>query len=232
MDEDEGYDEFLSMLASAPPSSASHEKAVMENEGPPKETASRNEGDSIDFRKSMARKHQDRNKSTLVGLTDDDHDSPPSSRLFNNQSRVLDHYSLPTPSSTMKFRSANVHVYDSQGSQLILEERLTTRNNSAHLGKTASLGLDANVEQEHVSTSTATNVTVKRIVNVSPELLFLRGLYSTVAFFLGGDCLVFAVGLLLFLVSDLAEQARIILYGVGDHKGKQRNYISYEHYLI
>ena len=156
-DKDEGYDEFLSMLAAAPPTIVdSQEKAVMENEAPSKETC--------------------------VGLTsDDDHGSPPPSRLSNNQTRLLDHYSLPTPSSTMRFRSANVHVYDSQGSQLILEERLTTRNNSAsnNSDETASLGLpndDGKQEHANISTSsTVTNVTVKKIGNASPELLFLRG---------------------------------------------------------
>ena len=155
-DKDEGYDEFLSMLAAAPPTIVdSQEKAVMENE--------------------------ESSKETCAGLTsDDDHGSPPPSRLSNNQTRLLDHYSLPTPSSTMRFRSANVHVYDSQGSQLILEERLTTRNDSGHNSeKNASLDLpNDDGEQEHSNngtSSTVTNVTVKKIGNASPELLFLRG---------------------------------------------------------
>ena len=57
------------------------------------------------------------------------------------------------------------------------------------------------------------------ISNYSP-LLHLSRLYSTFAFFKGGVIFIFAVGLLLFLVSDLAEQSRVILYGVGDKTGK------------
>ena len=57
------------------------------------------------------------------------------------------------------------------------------------------------------------------ISNYSP-LLPLSRLYSTFAFFKGGVLFIFAVGLLLFLVSDLAEQSRVILYGVGDKTGK------------
>eukprot|EP00956_Cyclotella_meneghiniana_P025014 scaffold51297_cov52-Cyclotella_meneghiniana.AAC.5 len=176
-DKDEGYDEFLRILAAAPPTIVdSQEKAVMENE--------------------------ESSKETCAGLTsDDDHgSSPPPSRLSNNQTRLLDHYSLPTPSSTMRFRSANVHVYDSQGSQLILEERLTTRNNSAsnNSDETASLGLpNDDGKQEHANISTSSTVT-----NVT-----------------GGVIFIFAVGLLLFLVSDLAEQSRAVLYGVGDKTG-------------
>eukprot|EP00956_Cyclotella_meneghiniana_P015664 scaffold24155_cov89-Cyclotella_meneghiniana.AAC.1 len=121
--------------------------------------------------------------------------------------RVLDHYSLPTPSSTVRFRCANVHVYDSQGSQLIMEERLTTRNPSQ---KIASLQLQG-VGQVKNTTS---NITVKRVLSSSPEELFLRVLYAAITFFMGSFLFIFAVGLLLFLISDLANQARdIIVYG-------------------
>ena len=161
---------------------------------------------SDDFRKLMQRKHEDRNKSTLVGFSDDD---PPSSRRSNYHSRVLDHYSLPTPSSTVRFRAAQVHVYDSQGSQLIMEERLTTKNNTA-VGKNTSLSLHGNGEQ----TNTTTNVTVKRVMNSSPGMHFLRGLYSVIAFLKGAFFFIFAVGLLLFLVSDLAHQAKeMVVHG-------------------
>ena len=214
------------MIATAPPPRQSQKMAMLESEEPSEETADSNDGQSIDFRKLMDQNLQDRNKSTLIGLADADHDSPSSLHPFNNQTRVLDHYSLPTPSSAMKFRSANVHVYDSQGSQLVLEERLTTRNNSAHSGSTVSPGLNADGVQEYASNNTTTYVTVKRIENASPELLFLRGLYSAVAFFKGGVLFIFAVGLLLFLVSDLAEEARVILFGAGDNSGKcDKNYI-------
>ena len=124
--------------------------------------------------------------------------------------RVLDHYSLPTPSSMVRFRSANVHVYDSQGSQLIMEERLTTRKSSRTI---ASLQLQGDDQLKN----TTSNVTVKRVVYSSPELLFLRAMYAAITFFMGSFLFIFAVGLLLFLISDLANQARdIIVYGARD----------------
>lgn len=169
--------------------------------------------DSSDFRKLMQRKHEDRNKSTLVGFSDDD---PPSSRRSNHHSRVLDHYSLPIPSSTVRFRAAHVHVYDSQGSQLLMEERLTTKNNTA-VEKNTSLSLHGNGEQ----TYTTTNVTAKRAMNSSPGMNFLRGLYSTIVFLMAAFLFIFAVGLLLFLASDLAHQAKeLIVHGTGSNAGK------------
>lgn len=182
--------------------------------------ASSSAGRTSDLRETMQQKHEDRNKSTLVGLSDDD---PPSSpHRSNHNSRVLDHYSLPTPSSTVRFRSAHVHVYDSQGSQLIMEERLTTKNNVT-LGKSDSLSLHGNGEK----TNTTSNVTVKRVMNASPELLFLRGLYSAIAFFKAAFLFIFSVGLLLFLIVDIAEQARVIIYDdMGDRSGKLNQDVS------
>ena len=133
---------------------------------------------------------------------------------------VLDHYSLPTPSSTVRFRSANVHVYDSQGSQLIMEERLTTRKSSRTITSLQLQGADQ-------AKNTTSNVTVKRVVYSSPELLFLRAMYAAITFFMGSFLFIFAVGLLLFLISDLANQARdIILYGARD-KGEMKAWIYY-----
>lgn len=133
--------------------------------------------------------------------------------------RVLDHYSLPTPSSTVKFRSANVHVYDSQGSQLIMEERLTTRNSSRTVASLQLQGIQPK--------NTTSNVTVKRVVYSSPEFLFLRAMYAGITFFMGSFLFIFAVGLLLFLISDLATQARdIIVYGTQD-KGEISSMGSY-----
>lgn len=168
--------------------------------------------DNGDYTEAMQRSNQ--HKSTLLQSTEDDNDG-------YHHSRVLDHYSLPTPSSTVRFRSTNVHVYDSQGSQLIMEERLTAKNNAAG-GKTASLQEEEGSDGGEVDTTTTTNVTLKRVVYSSPEMLFLRGLYSVIAFFMGSFLFIFAIGLLLFIISDLANQAReIIVYGT-EGKGELR----------
>jgi hypothetical protein len=154
------------------------------------------------------RQHQNRNKSTL--LYDD---------------RVLDHYSLPTPSSTVRFRSAHVHIYDSQGSQLIMEERVTRKKvagNSATDYDGAAVRENWDMRDDDMpEQSNTTTVTVKRVGNSSPELLFLRGLYSAIAFFMAAFLFIFAVGLLLFLISDIANQAReIFLYDMSDDEGE------------
>ena len=166
--------------------------------------------DNGDYREAMQRSNQ--HKSTLLQLTEDD--PPPQHNNGHHHSRVLDHYSLPTPSSTVRFRSTNVHVYDSQGSQLIMEERLTTKN--AGSGKTSSLLSEGEVD-------TTTNVTLKRVVYSSPEMLFLRGLYSVIAFFKGSFLFIFAIGLLLFIISDLANQARVIIVYGTEEKGEHND---------
>jgi hypothetical protein len=146
------------------------------------------------------------NKNGQRGLTDN---RPRRRRRKNHRVSVLDHYTLSTSSSTVRFRSAHVHVYDFKGSQLIMEERLPIQ------GERPSLSLMqpglGNGEQSNISTK----VTVKQVVNSSPGLHFLRGLYSMIAFFNGAFVFIFAVALLLFLISDLANQARIIVYGTG-----------------
>lgn len=154
--------------------------------------------------------------STLLQFAEND---PNLSKIKNqHHPRVLDHYSLLTPSSTVRFRSSNVHVYDSQGSQLIMEERLTQKN--AAVGKMTSLADSTNEEgQSKRKTSTNVNVTIKRVVYSSPELMLLRGLYSVIAFFMAATLGVFSVGLLLFIISDLAEKACNILW-YGETKGK------------
>ncbi|KAL7544460.1 hypothetical protein ACHAWF_007839 [Thalassiosira exigua] len=172
----------------------------------------------------------DANAANSSGGTDAD--PPLFSHRHNHHPRVLDHYSLPTPSSAVKFRSTHVHVYDSQGSQLIVEERVASTNNTtATSNRKAVVGMnatedDATLDENIVTTAdrweqqtnTATsNITVKRVINSSPELLFLRGLYSAIAFFMGAFVFIFAVGLMLFLISDIANQAReIIVYDMSD----------------
>lgn len=165
-----------------------------------------------------------RNQSTLPLQSLSTTDDPP----LSHHSRVLDHYSLPTPSSTVKFRSARVHVYDnSQGSQLIMEERKTATGNNAATEYDAALHEMG--EQTHNTTTTTNNLTVKRVSNSSPELLFLRGLYSAIAFFMGAFLFIFAVGLFIFLISDIANQAReIIVYDMSGNEGEWIVHIIYQ----
>jgi hypothetical protein len=80
---------------------------------------------------------------------------------------------------------------------------------------------DDGPEQPIPKTTAAKVVTVKRVGNSSPELLFLRGLYSAIAFFKAAFLFIFAVGLMLFLISDIANKAReVLLYDMSDDQGK------------
>mmetsp|Transcript_1720 Transcript_1720/g.3672 ORF Transcript_1720/g.3672 Transcript_1720/m.3672 type:complete len:1099 (+) Transcript_1720:92-3388(+) len=101
-----------------------------------------------------------------------------------------DHYSLYSSSSFVKFRSGNVHIHNQPGSQIILEESVTE------------------LEGGGLADDYQVNITVKRSNNSSHVGYYiLKAIYSGIAIFIGGFVFIFSVGLLLFLISDLAHQA-------------------------
>jgi hypothetical protein len=209
-------------------------------------TSSKSKSSTVSFRLEEDHVHDDNNntstdveeddpfilpehsKNGRRGLTDN---RPRRRRRKNHRVSVLDHYTLSTSSSTVRFRSAHVHVYDFKGSQLIMEERLPIQGERSSLSLMhPGVGV-GNGEQSNISTK----VTVKQVVNSSPGLHFLRGLYSVIAFFNGAFMFIIAVALLLFLISDLANQARIIVYGTGgNNRGKLciREFVPKSHYIL
>ena len=99
-----------------------------------------------------------------------------------------DHYSLKATSSTVKFHSGHVHVHSQTDSQYILEERMALKDGVAIDG----------------SGQFQCNVSVKRSDTSSRGESILRALYSAIAIFVGATVFIYAVGLVLFLISDLA----------------------------
>ena len=118
--------------------------------------------------------------------------------------QFVDHYSLPAPSSSIRFRTGTVHVYEQQGSQMVVEEHVTMKTSDA------AIGSDGEEESDDDDSSPSYDrvYTVKHASNSTFGLLFLRGLYSSLAIFLAGFAFIFSIGVLLFLVSDVGNQAR------------------------
>jgi hypothetical protein len=96
-------------------------------------------------------------------------------------SHYKDHFTLPAPSSTVRFRSKRnaARIFENKASQLVLEETF-----------------DPETE--------LSEITVKHMYDSSSGLQFLRATYSLVCAFWTGFFFVFCMQVLLFLVLDLA----------------------------
>ena len=118
---------------------------------------------------------------------------------------VLDHYSLPAPSSALRFRHGtdrvSVRVYDQRGRQVLLEEHAP----GAPCRATRIWGHE---EAARPAFPDGRSITVKEATSATYGLLFLRGWCALLAAFLTGFVFIFSVGLLLFLVADLGDEAR------------------------
>jgi hypothetical protein len=99
------------------------------------------------------------------------------------QKYFRDHFTLPTPSSTIRFRSANsaVRVFENKTSQFILEET-------------------------YIPEDKQRKIQVKRLQASTRGLQFLRGIYTTVCILWTGIFFVACLQVLLILVLDLAVQ--------------------------
>jgi hypothetical protein len=99
----------------------------------------------------------------------------------------VDHFSLKSSSSTVKFRSGNIHIHHQSGSQFMLEEYNV-------------------VETESDGRNSQLRIVVKRSDSSSHGEAAVRALYSAIAVFMGACIFIFSIGLLLFLFADLATQ--------------------------
>ncbi|GKZ00654.1 hypothetical protein MPSEU_001017600 [Mayamaea pseudoterrestris] len=97
-----------------------------------------------------------------------------------------DHFSLPMPSSRIRFRSTRsaARVIEQEDGQFVLEENYDSD------------------EDEH-------EVSIKRIEDKSAGVSFLRAIYAVVTAFWTGFLLIFSLQILLFLTLDLAIQLGI-----------------------
>jgi hypothetical protein len=100
------------------------------------------------------------------------------------QKYFRDHFTLPTPSSTIRFRSANsaVRVFENQTTQFVLEETYNPEDKQR-------------------------KIQVKRLTASTTGLQFLRGIYTTVCVLWTGIFFVACLQVLLILVLDLAVQS-------------------------
>jgi hypothetical protein len=99
------------------------------------------------------------------------------------QKYFSDHFTLPTPSSTIRFRSANsaVRVFENKTSQFVLEETYNPEDRQR-------------------------KIQVKRLQASTRGLHFLRGIYTIVCILWTGILFVACLQVLLILVLDLAVQ--------------------------
>eukprot|EP00538_Stauroneis_constricta_P012648 CAMPEP_0119546226 /NCGR_PEP_ID=MMETSP1352-20130426/734_1 /TAXON_ID=265584 /ORGANISM="Stauroneis constricta, Strain CCMP1120" /LENGTH=1119 /DNA_ID=CAMNT_0007590905 /DNA_START=217 /DNA_END=3576 /DNA_ORIENTATION=- len=96
----------------------------------------------------------------------------------------VDHFTLPVPSSTVRFRSRNAaaRVFENKSNQFILEE---------------------NYDPVHGKRT----ITVKRMVATTRSLQLLRAVYTSVGILWAGILLAFCLQVLLFLVLDMTVQS-------------------------
>ena len=118
---------------------------------------------------------------------------------------VMDHFSLPAPSSEVRFRRSNVRVYEQPDSQFVLQEHATMKTTERQIsGVSGSSSLGAGVVSSRPKSKEKLYLTVKRVSDSTYGLTFLRASYSLVAVFMGGFLFIFGLELLLFLFIDLA----------------------------
>ena len=101
-----------------------------------------------------------------------------------------DHFSLKAISSTVKFHSGNIHVHNQSSSQYILEEHVALTNDG---------GAAADMSDQFEC-----NISVKRSDTSSHGESIVRALYTAIATFVGATIFIYAIGLVLFLISDVA----------------------------
>ena len=105
--------------------------------------------------------------------------------------RMLDHFTIPHPSSGVRFQQSNINVYDQNETQLVIRQHATAKKRSPD-------------DAEDGEQSLNLTFTVKQVDDTSYGLSFLRASYTLVAVFVVAFTFIFALELLLFLFIDLA----------------------------
>jgi len=114
----------------------------------------------------------------------------------------IDHFSLREPSSTVKFRGARVHVYETLNEQILLEDRRSSRDKT--LGDAAEEDdYDNGKGRQHRH-----NVTVKRMPWGNFGVVVLRTAYALIALLLFGFAFALSFQIILFLFVKLAAEGR------------------------
>ena len=116
----------------------------------------------------------------------------------------VDHFSLREPSSTVRFRGARVHVYETTDEQIVIEDRVSSRDE--FFGD-----VDDDDDDEGESgrlRNRRHSLTVKRVPFANFGLFLLRILYTLVSLLLFGYLFAFSFQTLLFVFIKLATEAR------------------------
>jgi hypothetical protein len=113
----------------------------------------------------------------------------------------VDHFSLREPSSTVKFRGARVHVYETSNEQIILEDRISSNGGNVNFFDDDSGDDD---DDNGKSRTRRHNITVKRMPWSSFGLVVLRAAYTLISLLLFGFAFAFSFQIILFLFVNLA----------------------------
>jgi hypothetical protein len=111
----------------------------------------------------------------------------------------VDHFSLREPSSTVKFRGARVHIYETSNEQIILEDRVSSSD-----GNGKFFDDDDDDDDNGKSRPLRHNITVKRMPWSSFGLVVLRSSYALISLLLFGFAFAFSFQIILFLFVNLA----------------------------
>lgn len=132
----------------------------------------------------------------------------------------VDHFSLRYPSSTVKFRGARVHVYETAGEQMLLEDRRSSRDCKDNYD--ADDDDDDNGKSRHRRQHRHT-ISVKRMPWTSFGLRVLRLAYTLISLLIFGYAFALSFQIILFLFVNLAIDAGLT---TGDATGDENGGVS------
>lgn len=115
---------------------------------------------------------------------------PPISSPLSNV-RFHDHFSLKTPSSTVRFRGSHVRVYEQRNAQFLIEEKELCYDDD---------------DNKSSSNNNKRILTVKHMTDTSAGLRGLRACYTLVVVFMSGFLFIFCFQILLFLFLDAVTE--------------------------
>jgi lipase ATG15 len=123
-------------------------------------------------------------RNEQVEETQEPRASPYFPRLSTSEQDILkieDHFTLPSQSSTIRFRSSVIRVFPNNSSQFVLETHTTNEGES--------------------------KTSMRRMHDSSAGSTVLRGSYTLITIFFSGTVAVFAISFIFFLVTDLTIAA-------------------------
>jgi len=112
----------------------------------------------------------------------------------------VDHFSLRDPSSTVTFRGARIHVYETPHEQILLEDRRSSIHSKSKEGSNDDDDNGKSRQRRHT-------ITVKRMPHTSFGLKLLRLAYALISLLLFGYAFALSFQIILFLFVNLANNA-------------------------